>query len=141
MQKGNIVRWTFWLYDQFPCLHRHTWEEGMGNLMRRLRRQPVCILAKTDEVGLPNMDETEHLYPQIIQINRLIHKLQYVCRNEETSCLKLAHFYNEEEGIPSEMEANWKSTVLFPSLSQEGPPWAPYRDRALIRIISHFSSP
>ena len=31
-------------------------------------------------------------------------------QNEETSCLKIVHFYEEEEGIPSELEANWRST-------------------------------
>lgn len=50
MKKGKMVRWFFWLYDQFPRFHRNAWEERMVNLMRRLRRQPVCILAKTDEV-------------------------------------------------------------------------------------------
>lgn len=52
-----------------------------------------------------------------LQINRLFHKLQYVSQNEETSCLKLVHFYNEDEGIPSEMEANWKSGLLLPFIS------------------------
>ena len=39
----------------------------------------------------------------------LFHKLLYVGQNEETSCLKLVHFYDDEGGVPSEMEANWKS--------------------------------
>lgn len=43
------------------------------------------------------------------QINVLFHKLLYVSQNEETSCLKLVHFYDDELGIPSEMDANWKS--------------------------------
>ena len=33
----------------------------------------------------------------------------YVRQNEETSCLKIVHFYDGEKGIPSEMEANAKS--------------------------------
>jgi len=33
----------------------------------------------------------------------------YVRRNEETSNLKIVHFYEEEDGIPSELEANAKS--------------------------------
>lgn len=43
------------------------------------------------------------------QINLLFHQLLYVSQNEETSCLKLVHFFDDEIGIPSEMEANWKS--------------------------------
>ncbi|KIJ98667.1 hypothetical protein K443DRAFT_626861, partial [Laccaria amethystina LaAM-08-1] len=37
----------------------------------------------------------------------------YVRKNEETSNLKIVHFYQEEEGIPSELEANLKSKFLF----------------------------
>lgn len=37
----------------------------------------------------------------------------YVTQSEETSCLKLVHFYDEEDGIPSEMEANWKSRIVL----------------------------
>jgi hypothetical protein len=33
----------------------------------------------------------------------------YVRKNEETSYLKIVHFYEEEKGIPSELEANAKS--------------------------------
>jgi hypothetical protein len=38
--------------------------------------------------------------------------ISYVRKNEETSCLKIVHFHNGEEGIPSEMEANVKSQIL-----------------------------
>ncbi len=33
----------------------------------------------------------------------------YVQKNEETSFLKIIHFAEEEEGIPSELEANARS--------------------------------
>lgn len=46
-----------------------------------------------------------------VQINRLFHRALYVKQNEETSCLRLVHFH-EEEGIPSELEANWKSALI-----------------------------
>jgi hypothetical protein len=36
----------------------------------------------------------------------------YVRKNEETSCLKIVHFHDGEEGIPSEMEANAKSQCI-----------------------------
>lgn len=36
----------------------------------------------------------------------------YVRNNEETSYLKIIHFYEEEAGLPSELEANVKSKVL-----------------------------
>ncbi len=35
--------------------------------------------------------------------------ISYVKKNEETSCLKIVHFYEEEKGIPTELEANAKS--------------------------------
>jgi len=37
--------------------------------------------------------------------------ISYVRENEETSCLKIVHFYDDEGGIPSELEANAKSLV------------------------------
>ena len=46
----------------------------------------------------------------------LFHKLLYVSTNEETSCLKLVHFYDDELGMPSEMEANWKSECVAPAV-------------------------
>ncbi|TCD62055.1 hypothetical protein EIP91_007531 [Steccherinum ochraceum] len=94
MKKVHLIRLMFWLYDQSPLLHRTSvtkkWGDKMCDAVRRMRRQPVCLLINTDE------------------INRLFHKALYVKQNEETSCLKLVHFYEEEHGIPSEMEANWK---------------------------------
>ncbi|CAL1697826.1 unnamed protein product [Somion occarium] len=94
MKKGRFVRWFLWIYDQSSSLNAFLWTKNWGHrmakMMMHMRRQPVCLLVKTDE------------------INRLFHKLLYVCENEETSRLKLVHFYDEEGGIPSEMEANWK---------------------------------
>ena len=40
-------------------------------------------------------------------------------QNGETTCLRLVHFYDEEYGIPPEMEANWKSEWLFPVVHWE----------------------
>ncbi|KAF8957524.1 AAAP amino acid permease [Flammula alnicola] len=79
--KVHLLRWIYWVYDQYPVLHEwsatRTWGGKLINLMCSLRRQQVCILAKSDE-------------------------------NEETSYLKITHFYEEEKGIPSELEANAK---------------------------------
>lgn len=38
--------------------------------------------------------------------------LLYVRENEETSCVKIVHFCDEENGVPSELEANAKSESL-----------------------------
>lgn len=38
--------------------------------------------------------------------------ITYVSKNEETACVKLVHFYNSVEDIPSELEANAKCTSL-----------------------------
>ncbi|EGO26780.1 hypothetical protein SERLADRAFT_447894 [Serpula lacrymans var. lacrymans S7.9] len=92
--KTRLLHWTYWAYDQHPILHKSRWIRQWSNslikYMIHLRRQPVCILAKTDE------------------INYLFQMVLYVCQNEETSCLKIVHFYNEKENIPSELEANSK---------------------------------
>ncbi|KAJ6545327.1 amino acid permease-domain-containing protein [Mycena capillaripes] len=91
----QLLRAVYWTYDQYPGLHRlagsKNWGTGMVALMARLKRQPVCILVKTDE------------------INHLLHMLLYVRENEETSCVKIVHFCDDEEnGVPSELEANAK---------------------------------
>ncbi|KAI0689016.1 amino acid permease-domain-containing protein [Cytidiella melzeri] len=94
MKTSRFVHAILWLYDQSSWLQRTLWARNWGTrlttAMSHLRREPVCILVKSDE------------------INVLFHKLLYVSQNEETSCLKLVHFYDDEYGIPSEMEANWK---------------------------------
>ena len=70
-----------------------------------------CVHHHQGPIGVfgpfPIVSAEEAYHP--IQINVLFHKLLYVSQNEETSCLKLVHFYDDELGIPSEMEANWKS--------------------------------
>lgn len=43
------------------------------------------------------------------KINNLFHMVLYVRNNEETSYLKIIHFYEQEAGLPSELEANAKS--------------------------------
>ncbi|KAI4527006.1 hypothetical protein K525DRAFT_264562 [Schizophyllum commune Loenen D] len=93
-KKTHLVRYVYWLYDNYPCLHRWAPTQGWGRAligtMKRMKRQPVCILAKTDE------------------INYLFQMILYVRRNEETSCLKIVHFVDEEDVVPSELEANAK---------------------------------
>lgn len=92
--KGRFVRLMYWAYDQNVILHTWSWTrdwaERLTEVMMRMRRQPVCVLCKTDEIN--------HLFQMVL----------YVRQNEETSNLKLVHFYDDDEGIPSEMEANWK---------------------------------
>ncbi|KAF8152993.1 amino acid permease-domain-containing protein [Crassisporium funariophilum] len=92
--KIHLLRWVYWIYDQHPALHRWRVTSGWGarliGVMGSLRREPVCILVKTDE------------------INNLFHMILYVRKNEETAYLKIVHFYEPEAGIPSELEANAK---------------------------------
>ncbi|KZT26173.1 hypothetical protein NEOLEDRAFT_1177956 [Neolentinus lepideus HHB14362 ss-1] len=92
--KGRFVRLMYWAYDQNVILHNwsytRNWAERLTEVMMRMRRQPVCVLCKTDE------------------INNLFQMVLYVRQNEETSNLKLVHFCDDEDAIPSEMEANWK---------------------------------
>ncbi|KAJ7054822.1 amino acid permease-domain-containing protein [Mycena amicta] len=95
--QARMLRGVYWVYDQYPALHRFPQVgDRMVRVMARLRRQPVCVLVKGDE------------------INHLLHMILYVRDNEETSCVKLVHFCgrgDEEEGVggeqvPSELEAN-----------------------------------
>ncbi|KAF8635626.1 hypothetical protein AX15_000265 [Amanita polypyramis BW_CC] len=92
--KVQLLRYIYWLYDQYPVMHRWGLTESWGSKliagMKRLKNQPLCILTKTDE------------------INRLFQMVSYVQKNEVTSCIKIIHFYAEEEGLPSELEANAK---------------------------------
>ncbi|KAF9467230.1 amino acid permease-domain-containing protein [Collybia nuda] len=87
-----LLRWIYWIYDQYPRLHvaspTRSWGDRLIALMVHLKRQPVCIFIKTDE------------------INNLFQNVLYVSKNEDTSCVKLIHFLDEELGIPSELEAN-----------------------------------
>lgn len=48
------------------------------------------------------------------QINQLFRMVLYVRKNEETSILKIVHFYDHEKGVPSELEANVKSKFTYP---------------------------
>ena len=52
--KIHLLRWIYWIYDQYPVLHTSNLSKAWGSkvidLMTRLKRQPVCILVKTDEV-------------------------------------------------------------------------------------------
>jgi hypothetical protein len=51
--KIHLLRWIYWVYDQCPILHTSgftaTWGRTLIDLMAGLKRQPVCILIKTDE--------------------------------------------------------------------------------------------
>lgn len=82
----------------------------MIHAMKRLKRQEVCLLVKTDEVQYSKVDaqEFELMEQRLDQINQLFQMILYVQRNEETSCLKMVHFHSEK--VPSEMEANARST-------------------------------
>ncbi|KAJ7508836.1 amino acid permease-domain-containing protein [Mycena galericulata] len=92
--KVGLLHVVYWAYDQYPALHKwratKSWGKSLVGLMGRLKRQPICVLVKTDE------------------INHLLHMILYVRENEETSCIKIVHFCDEEHGIPSELEANAK---------------------------------
>ncbi|TRM67071.1 amino acid permease-domain-containing protein [Schizophyllum amplum] len=103
-KKTHIIRYVYWLYDNYPSLHSwgptQNWGTALIRTMKRMKRQPVCILAKTDE------------------INYLFQMILYVRRNEETSCLKIVHFADEEDAVPSELEANAKILdEAFPELT------------------------
>ncbi|KLO06622.1 hypothetical protein SCHPADRAFT_923138 [Schizopora paradoxa] len=92
--KVQIIRYIYWAYDQTPLLHQWSWARRMSSIFMRLltslRQQPVCVLAKCDEI--------HHLFRMVM----------YVKKNEQASCLKLVHLYENVEDIPSEIEANAK---------------------------------
>lgn len=54
--KTQFLLWLYWFYDQLPSLHRWSMTESWGptliNLIVAFKRQPVCILVKTDEVSI-----------------------------------------------------------------------------------------
>ncbi|KAK1216606.1 hypothetical protein PQX77_020726 [Marasmius sp. AFHP31] len=93
-RKVGLLRWLYWTYDQYPALHKwsfsQSWGERLIDAFKRSKRRPVCILVKSDE------------------INRLIRMILYVLRNEETSTIKVIHFYELANRIPAELEAHAK---------------------------------
>lgn len=112
--KVRLIRWLYWGYDQTPFLHQWQWtrrrSDQLISTLSRLKRQPVCVLAKTDEVWLFIPTFGARLISNAIgwQIHDLFRMVTYVHKNEETSCLKLVHFYRFVDEIPSELEANAK---------------------------------
>ncbi|EIW79641.1 AAAP amino acid permease [Coniophora puteana RWD-64-598 SS2] len=116
--KSRVLKCVYWVYDQTPIMHPdRMWGRALGSRRHRrrdpqvnmqeldpgkpcidermvraimkLRRQPVCVLVKSDEM------------------NHLIQMVFYVRKNEDTSMLKFVHFYGDDrESIPSELEAN-----------------------------------
>ena len=77
-----------------------------------MRKQPVAVCIKEDAVGpipfyTPN--GTDHTF----QIHQLFQMISYVSKNEETTSVKLVHFYEEDKPIPSELEANAKRKKLY----------------------------
>ena len=55
MKKVRLLHGLLWTYDQYAVLSRLSWTKHFGEKMatavRHLRKQPVCVLVKTDEVG------------------------------------------------------------------------------------------
>lgn len=53
-KKVHLIRWMYWAYDQTPLLHRSRWlrrkSDAFVRALRKLKRQPVCVLTNTDEV-------------------------------------------------------------------------------------------
>jgi hypothetical protein len=52
--KTFLLGCAYWAYDQNIVLHKwrltRRWGDHLINMMMQLRKQPVCILTKTDEV-------------------------------------------------------------------------------------------
>jgi len=102
--KSRLAQWLYWIYDQYPLLHRWKRTRHWGNLLvsaiQRLKSQPVCILVNSDE------------------ISQWFRMALYARNNEQTSNLKIVHFYEEESEPPSELEANAKILdETFPELT------------------------
>ncbi|KAL4267203.1 hypothetical protein AB1N83_003056 [Pleurotus pulmonarius] len=92
--KARLLRFAFWFYDHHSSLHAWRFTKGWGariiDILAAMKRQPVCILVKGDEIHV------------------LSRMLIYADRNEVTSCVKIIHFTDDEKGVPSELEANAK---------------------------------
>ena len=54
--KVRFVRYLYWAIDQTSMLHEWRWAKRqtrfLAKLFKRMKKQPVCVLAKTDEVCL-----------------------------------------------------------------------------------------
>jgi hypothetical protein len=60
-KKARILHWVYWAYDQNPRLHTwkwsQRWDDILIRIMRTARRQPVCVLTRTDEVRRISLPE------------------------------------------------------------------------------------
>ena len=77
-----------------------------------MRKQPVAVCVKEDAVG-PILFYTPNGTDHTFQIHQLFQMISYVSKNEETTSVKLVHFYEEDKPIPSELEANAKRKKLY----------------------------
>lgn len=104
-------------YDQYRVLTRHGWTRPCaisgGSPSMFCSRPTRCVRLPLD----PFLEIQIESYRS--QIKLLFHQLLYASPNEETSCLKLVHFYDVEIDIPSEMEAYWKSESLSVVLTSD----------------------
>jgi len=89
-----LGRIALWLYDHVKSLHRwrlaRWFERSVVGWMDELRRAPVCVWVKSDE------------------IYNLVEAVLYVRRNELTSHVIFVHAYQNALDIPSELDANIK---------------------------------
>lgn len=57
MKTSRLVHAALWIYDQSGWLQSWLWAKrcsiSMTKMMRHLRRQPICVLVKSDEVSQP----------------------------------------------------------------------------------------
>jgi len=101
--KASVLQVVLWLLDQTPWLHQRSiagrWPTRIIDAIRRLRRQPVALFVKTDEV---RRHSQASLSPQIHTLNKLV---SYVRTCESTSKLELVCCYEQEAHIPPDLEA------------------------------------
>lgn len=67
--KTQLIRWIYWIYDQYPRLHTwrlsRSWGTRLIQAVAKLKRQPVCILVKSDEVCAITISTTDGLLMSI----------------------------------------------------------------------------
>ncbi|KAI8893869.1 amino acid permease-domain-containing protein [Globomyces pollinis-pini] len=94
MKRIFLLRLIYWGLDQFSFRYNnleamhYKVSQKIISTIKNLKSQPVVFFASTDEIHLLNK------------------AILYVRENEVTGCIKLIHFYNDQNNIPPDLIQN-----------------------------------
>lgn len=114
-RKSEVLVFAWWVLSRGNSSWREKGCERLVRGMKKVRSGAVVVFVETDEVRFGHLSTSVWKLNLVMiqKINRLFEMIFYVRKNEDTMNVKLVHFYHSIEDIPSELEANYKSEILF----------------------------